>query len=84
KETVEGAGGKVIKEEYSGLVKLMVETRKGEAEKLMALLTEKTRGKGEAKVPLYKGGVRKAFSFTFFSRKPRPLGRGCSKPPKSH
>lgn len=45
KETVENAGGRVVGEEYDQLVKFTVETRKGEAEPLMELLTEKTRGR---------------------------------------
>ncbi|ASJ00622.1 YigZ family protein [Thermococcus gorgonarius] len=45
KETVEKAGGKVVGEEYGELVKFTVETREGEAEPLMELLTEKTRGR---------------------------------------
>ncbi len=45
KETVERAGGRVVGEEYGELVKFTVETRKGEAESLMGLLTEKTRGR---------------------------------------
>ncbi len=45
KETVDKAGGRVIKEEYGELVKFTVETRKGYAEKLIELLTEKTKGR---------------------------------------
>ncbi len=52
KETVENAGGKVLREEYNQLVKFTVEVRKDEAEKLMALLTEKTRGRARLK-PLF-------------------------------
>ena len=52
KETVEKAGGRVVGEEYGGLVKFIVETRKGEAEPLMELLTEKTRGRARLR-PLF-------------------------------
>ncbi|KUH33933.1 thymidylate synthase [Thermococcus celericrescens] len=45
RETVEKAGGGVVKEDYGELVTFTVETRKGEAEKLMELLTERTRGR---------------------------------------
>ncbi len=45
KETVENAGGRVVGEEYNQLVKFTVETRKGEAEELMKLLRERTRGR---------------------------------------
>ncbi|WP_297091470.1 YigZ family protein [Thermococcus sp.] len=52
KETVERAGGRVVGEEYGELVKFTVETRKGEAESLMGLLTEKTRGRARLR-PLF-------------------------------
>ncbi|ASJ07174.1 YigZ family protein [Thermococcus pacificus] len=52
RETVESAGGKVVDEEYGELVKFTVETRKGEAEPLMELLTEKTRGRARLR-PLF-------------------------------
>ena len=45
KRTVEEAGGRVVGEEYGQLVKFTVETRKGEAEKLMELLRERTKGR---------------------------------------
>ncbi|MBP1912741.1 YigZ family protein [Thermococcus stetteri] len=45
RSTVEENGGRVVGEEYGELVKFTVETRKGEAEPLMKLLTEKTRGR---------------------------------------
>ncbi|ASA77550.1 YigZ family protein [Thermococcus sp. 5-4] len=45
RETVENSGGKVVGEDYGELVTFTVETRKGEAENLMELLTERTRGK---------------------------------------
>ncbi|NJE42068.1 YigZ family protein [Thermococcus sp. GR6] len=45
KETVEKAGGRIVEEEYGGLVRFTVETRKGEAESLMELLTERTKGR---------------------------------------
>lgn len=45
KSTIEENGGRVVGEEYGELVKFTVETRKGEAEALMELLTEKTRGR---------------------------------------
>ncbi len=45
KGVVENAGGRVVGEEYNQRVKFTVETRKGEAEELMELLTEKTRGR---------------------------------------
>lgn len=45
RSTIEESGGKVVEEEYGELVKFTVETRKGEAEPLMELLTEKTRGR---------------------------------------
>ncbi len=45
RETVENSGGRVVGEEYGELVTFTVETRKGEAEKLMELLTERTRGR---------------------------------------
>ena len=52
RETIENAGGNVVGEEYAELVKFSVETRKGEAEKLMELLTEKTRGRARLR-PLF-------------------------------
>ena len=52
RETVENAGGRVVEEEYGGLVKFTVETRKGEEESLMELLTEKTRGRARPR-PLF-------------------------------
>ncbi len=45
KETVEKNRGRITGEEYGERVKFTVEVRKGEAEHLMALLTEKTRGR---------------------------------------
>ena len=45
RETVENSGGRVVGEEYGELVTFTVETRKGEAEGLMELLTERTKGK---------------------------------------
>lgn len=45
KETIKKNGGKVVDEEYGELVKFTVEIKKGEAESLMNLLTEKTRGR---------------------------------------
>jgi uncharacterized YigZ family protein len=45
RSTIEENGGRVVGEEYGELVKFTVETRKGEAEPLMELLTEKTRGR---------------------------------------
>lgn len=45
RETVENAGGRIVGEDYGELVTFTVETRKGEAEKLMEILTEKTRGR---------------------------------------
>jgi uncharacterized YigZ family protein len=45
RSTIEENEGKVVGEEYSELVKFTVETRKGETEPLMELLTEKTRGR---------------------------------------
>ena len=55
KETVENAGGRVVGEEYGQLVKFTVETRKGEAEELMELLTEKTRGRARLRPPFMRG-----------------------------
>ena len=52
KETVERAGGRVVGEEYGELVKFTVETRRGEAESLIGLLTEKTRGRARLR-PLF-------------------------------
>ncbi len=49
RETVEKAGGRIVGEEYGGLVKFTIETRKDEAEKLMRLLEEKTKGKVKTK-----------------------------------
>ena len=54
RETVENAGGKVVKEEYGQLVKFTVETRKGEAEPLMDLITEKTRGRARLRPPFMR------------------------------
>ncbi|MEO2151494.1 MAG: YigZ family protein [Thermococcus sp.] len=45
RETIEGYGGRVVGEDYGALVTFTVKTRKGEAEGLMELLTEKTRGR---------------------------------------
>jgi len=45
RDTVENSRGRVIGEEYGELVTFTVGTRKGEAEKLMELLTERTRGR---------------------------------------
>ena len=45
RETIEGYGGRVVGEDYGALVTFTVETRKGEADGLMELLTEKTRGR---------------------------------------
>jgi putative IMPACT (imprinted ancient) family translation regulator len=45
RETIEKAGGKVVGEDYGELVTFTVETRKCEAEKLMELLRERTRGR---------------------------------------
>jgi len=45
KEAVEKGNGKIVNEEYSENVTFTVETRKGEAERLMGILTEKTRGR---------------------------------------
>ena len=45
KETIENYGGRVVGEDYGALVAFTVETRKGEADGLMELLTEKTRGR---------------------------------------
>ncbi len=45
RETVEKAGGRIVGEEYGELVKFTIETRKDEAERLMKLLAEKTKGK---------------------------------------
>lgn len=45
RETVEDSGGRVVGEDYGELVTFIVETRKGEAEGLMGLLTERTRGR---------------------------------------
>ncbi|NJE84326.1 YigZ family protein [Thermococcus sp. CX2] len=56
RETVEGNGGKVVGEDYGELVKFIVETRKGEAEPLMELLTEKTRGRVRLR-PLFMRSV---------------------------
>ncbi|WP_054841445.1 IMPACT family protein [Thermococcus peptonophilus] len=53
KSTVEENGGRVVGEEYGGeLVRFTVETRKGEAEPLIELLTERTRGRIRLK-PLF-------------------------------
>ncbi|ASJ09254.1 thymidylate synthase [Thermococcus siculi] len=56
RETIEKAGAKVVGEEYGELVTFTVETRKGEAEPLMALLTEKTRGRVRLR-PLFMRAV---------------------------
>ncbi|WP_324735883.1 YigZ family protein [Thermococcus sp. SY098] len=56
KETIEKNGGKVVDEEYRELVKFTVETKKGEAESLMNLLIEKTRGRLKLK-PLFMRSV---------------------------
>ncbi|CAD5244294.1 Thymidylate synthase [Thermococcus camini] len=45
RETIENSDGRVVGEDYGELVTFTVETRKGEAEKLMELLTERTRGR---------------------------------------
>jgi len=45
RETIEKAGARVVGEDYSGSVTFTVETRKGDAEGLMRLLAEKTRGR---------------------------------------
>ncbi|WP_457751417.1 YigZ family protein [Thermococcus sp.] len=49
KETIENGNGKITDEEYSENVTFTVETRKRDAEKLMVLLSEKTRGKARMK-----------------------------------
>ncbi|GAB6134933.1 YigZ family protein [Thermococcus prieurii] len=56
RETIEKAGARVVGEDYSGSVTFTVETRKGDAEGLMRLLVEKTRGKAR---------VRRLFMGTF-------------------
>ncbi|WP_457752937.1 YigZ family protein [Thermococcus sp.] len=45
RKTIEKNGGKVVDEEYGDLVKFTVEIKKGEADSLMNLLIEKTRGR---------------------------------------
>ncbi|AFL96160.1 hypothetical protein CL1_1965 [Thermococcus cleftensis] len=45
RETIKKAGGRVVGENYDEVVTFTVETRKGEAEKLMELLRERTRGR---------------------------------------
>ncbi|ASJ04647.1 YigZ family protein [Thermococcus barossii] len=45
RETIEKAGGRVVGEEYDEVVTFTVETRKGEAERLMELLRERTMGR---------------------------------------
>ncbi|NJE48130.1 YigZ family protein [Thermococcus sp. 9N3] len=44
RETIEKAGARVVGEDYSNNVTFTVEVRKGEAEELMELLRERTRG----------------------------------------
>ncbi len=56
KETVENAGGRVVGKEYSQTVKFTVETRKGKAEPLMELITEKTKGRARLR-PLFMRGL---------------------------
>ncbi|WP_258084343.1 YigZ family protein [Thermococcus thermotolerans] len=45
RDTVKNSGGRIVGEEYGELVTFTVETRKGEAENLMELLRERTRGR---------------------------------------
>ncbi|WP_297512236.1 YigZ family protein [Thermococcus sp.] len=45
RETIEKAGARVVGEDYSNNVTFTVEVRKGEAEELMELLRERTRGR---------------------------------------
>ncbi len=56
KETIEKNGGKVVDEEYGDLVKFTVEIKKGEADSLMNLLIEKTRGRIKLR-PLFMKSV---------------------------
>ncbi|BAD84708.1 hypothetical protein, conserved, UPF0029 family [Thermococcus kodakarensis KOD1] len=56
RSTIEENGGRVVGEEYGELVKFTVETRKGEAEPLMELLTERTRGRVRLR-PLFMRSV---------------------------
>ncbi len=56
KETIEKNGGKVVDEEYGELVKFTVEIKKGEADSLMNLLIEKTRGRIKLR-PLFMKSV---------------------------
>ncbi|NJE76042.1 YigZ family protein [Thermococcus sp. ES12] len=45
RETIKKAGGRVVGENYDEVVTFTVETRKGEAERLMELLRERTMGR---------------------------------------
>ncbi|NJF24649.1 YigZ family protein [Thermococcus sp. Bubb.Bath] len=49
RETIENAGGRIVSEDYGNLVKFTVKTRKGEAESLMELITERTRGRAQTR-----------------------------------
>ena len=56
KTTVEEHNGRVAGEDYGELVRFVVETRKGEAEKLMEPLRERTRGRVKLR-PLFMRSV---------------------------
>ncbi len=45
RKTVEEGGGRIVSEDYGNLAKFTVEVREGEAERLMKLIAERTRGK---------------------------------------
>ncbi|QDA31643.1 YigZ family protein [Thermococcus indicus] len=58
RETVENTGGRVVGEDYGELVTFTIETRKGEAEKLMELLTERTRGRAKLRALFWRSAGR--------------------------
>ena len=55
KKAVENAGGRAVEEEYGQLVKFAVKTMKDEAEALMALLRERTRGRVRLRALFMRG-----------------------------
>jgi len=51
REAIEDSGARVVDEEYGELVRFTVEVREGEADRLMELLRERTRGRARFGVP---------------------------------
>jgi len=49
RKAVGEAGGRIVSEEYGNLAKFTVEIRKDEAERLMELVTERTRGRARVR-----------------------------------